>query len=126
MQGESVIFSASAEEARTMRKQLHAARWEAERQRCYTQHRQQRKLAKETWRHVRRHVLCVSKAKVARICGVSRGTVDRWEDPRSWSLPDVAHIGILQSILGGEMMYGYLYSLCGVRSVMDHGQTGRP
>ena len=53
MHGNSMNFSASAEDARTMRKQLHAARWEAERQRCYLQHRRQRKLAKETWRHVR-------------------------------------------------------------------------
>lgn len=104
-----------------IQKQLHAARWEAERQRCYVLHRQQRKLAKETWRHVRRHVLHVSKAKVSRICGVSRGTVDRWEDPRSWSLPDVAHIGILQTVLGGEMMYGYMQALSGRRSVIGRG-----
>jgi len=101
-------------------KQLHAARWEAERQHCYVLHKQQRKMAKETWIYVRRKILKVSKAKVARICGVSRGTVDRWEDPSSWQLPDVGHIGILQSVLGGEMMYGYMQGLCGRRSVLDH------
>jgi len=107
---------------RDIHRQLLAARWEAERQRCYVLHRKQREVAKETWIYVRKRILKISKAKVARICGVSRGTVDRWEDKRSWSLPDVAHIGILQSVLGGEMMYGYMNALCGRRSVLDRGR----
>lgn len=97
-----------------MRKQLLAARWEAERQRCDVQHRKQRRAAKEEWRRVRKDVLKVSKAKVSRICGVSRGTVERWEDMRSWSLPDVAHIGMLCYVLGYEPME-HIYALCGLR-----------
>lgn len=111
------------ENGEEIRRQLHAARWEAERQRCYLIHQSQRRLAKEAWRHVRRKVLHVSKARVARICGVSRGTVDRWDDPNSWQLPDVGHIGVLQSVLGGPMMYEHMHSLCGRRSVMDKCPT---
>ena len=59
-----------------------------------------RRRAKAAWRYMRRCVLRISKAKCAVICGVSRGTVDRWEDPRSDSLPDVAHIGQLAMTLG--------------------------
>jgi len=106
-----------------MRKQLLAARWEAERQRCYVQHRRIRQEAKRHWIYVRKNILKISKARVARICGVSRGTVERWEDMRSWSMPDVAHIGTLQTVLGGAMMYEYIYGLCGVRSVLDRGRA---
>lgn len=59
-----------------------------------------RRRAKAGWRYIRRSVLRISKAECARICCVSRGTVERWEDPRSDSLPDVGHIGQLAMTLG--------------------------
>ena len=34
----------------------------------------------------------ISQARVARLCGVSRSTVQRWDDPSSKQLPDVSQL----------------------------------
>ena len=101
-----------------IRRTLRRMRYDAEKDRCYRTHRRLRKAAKEEWQYVRRHILHISKAKVARICGVSRGTVDRWESMRSWSMPDLVHIGLLHEEVGGELI-GHVYRLMGIRSVLD-------
>lgn len=59
-----------------------------------------RRRSKGGWRYVRKRILRISKAECARICCVSRGTVDRWEDPRFDSLPDIGHLGQLAMTLG--------------------------
>ena len=46
----------------------------------------------------------ISKAKAARICGVSRTTVQRWEDPGSSSLPDIGHMAALARQYGWTLM----------------------
>ena len=48
--------------------------------------------AKTRWRYLRREVLSISQARVARLCDVSRGTVARWESPDSRMLQDVGSI----------------------------------
>lgn len=50
-----------------------------------------RMLVKSRWRYWRR-MQELSQAKVARICGVSRSVVARWEDPGSASVPDVVQL----------------------------------
>lgn len=47
---------------------------------------------KTRWRYLRREVLGISQARVARLCNVSRGTVARWESSGSGMLPDVGSI----------------------------------
>lgn len=54
--------------------------------------------AKLRWRYLRREVLGISQATTARLCGVSRGTVARWESPESRMMPDVGTILILCEI----------------------------
>lgn len=55
--------------------------------------------AKTRWRYLRREVLCISQARLARLCGVSRGTVARWESSNSGMLPDVGSILILCDVM---------------------------
>jgi len=55
--------------------------------------------AKTRWRYLRREVLCLSQARVAWICDVSRGTVARWESPESGMLPDVGSILALCEVM---------------------------
>ncbi|MED9821081.1 MAG: helix-turn-helix transcriptional regulator [Christensenellales bacterium] len=55
--------------------------------------------AKTRWRYLRRQVLGISQARVARLCNVSRGTVARWESPESRMLPDVGSILVLCEIM---------------------------
>lgn len=55
--------------------------------------------AKTRWRYLRRQVLGISQAHVARLCDVSRGTVARWESPESRMLPDVGSILTLCEIM---------------------------
>ena len=55
----------------------------------------QRQRCAVSWQSVRKTVLKISKRRVAALCGVSRATVDRWEDPASDSLPDLGHISAL-------------------------------
>lgn len=55
--------------------------------------------AKTRWRYLRRQVLGISQARVARLCDVSRGTVARWESPESRMLPDVGSILTLCEIM---------------------------
>lgn len=82
---------------------------ERERERYRQQAAPIRRRATSGWRYVRKNVLKISKAKCARICGVSRGTVDRWEDLRSSSLPDTGHLGQLADELGyGLIAEAYL------------------
>lgn len=50
-----------------------------------------RELIKGRWRYWRR-MQEISQARVARLCGVSRSTVARWDDPSSKQLPDVAQL----------------------------------
>lgn len=47
---------------------------------------------KTRWRYLRREVICISQADAARLCGVSRSTVARWEDAESRMLPDIGSI----------------------------------
>ena len=54
--------------------------------------------AKTRWRYLRRQVFGISQATAARLCGVSRGTVARWESPESRMLPDVGSILVLCEI----------------------------
>ena len=54
-----------------------------------------RRQASRNFRYIRRKLLRMNKSRVARVCGVSRNTVRRWEDPEDNSLPDVGHIGTL-------------------------------
>ena len=54
------------------------------------------------WRHVRRDVLGISKARAAQLCGVSRGTVTRWEDPKSDSVPSVVDLATFADRAGYE------------------------
>lgn len=54
-----------------------------------------RRRASRNFRYIRRKLLRMNKSRVARVCGVSRNTVRRWEDPEDNSLPDVGHIGAL-------------------------------
>lgn len=54
--------------------------------------------AKTRWRYLRRQVFGMSQAHTARLCGVSRGTVARWESPESRMLPDVGSILVLCEI----------------------------
>lgn len=49
-----------------------------------------------------RRELRLSKAQLARICGVSRNTVERWEDPASPSTPDAAQLGALVAECGPD------------------------
>lgn len=44
------------------------------------------------WRHVRRELMGISKARAAQMAGVSRGTVDRWENLNSDSVPSVVDL----------------------------------
>lgn len=53
-----------------------------------------RKLVKGSWRNWRR-MQEISQARAARLCGVSRSTVQRWDDPGSKQLPDVAQLATL-------------------------------
>ena len=48
--------------------------------------------AKTRWRYLRRQVFGISQARVARLCGVSRSTVVRWESSCSGMLPDIGSI----------------------------------
>lgn len=50
---------------------------------------------KTRWRYLRREVLNLSQAHAARLCGVSRGTVVRWESPESEMLPDIGSMIVL-------------------------------
>lgn len=50
-----------------------------------------RKLMKGRWRYWRR-MQEISQTRVARLCGVSRSTVQRWDDPGSKQLPDVCQL----------------------------------
>lgn len=52
--------------------------------------------------HLLRKELKLSKAEMARICGVSRNTLERWEDPASDSTPDAAQIGALVTECGTD------------------------
>lgn len=62
----------------------------------YTEDAQrQRERCSVSFQFVRRHVFGMSKRQCAEVCGVSRKTVDRWEDSGSDSLPDIGHIGQL-------------------------------
>lgn len=61
--------------------------------------RRARLKAKTRWRYLRRQVLGISQARVARLCDVSRGTVARWESPESRMLPDVGSILTLCEIM---------------------------
>ena len=54
-----------------------------------------RRRASRNFRYIRRKLLRMNKSRVARVCGVSRNTVRRWEDPSCAALPDVGHIGAL-------------------------------
>lgn len=54
--------------------------------------------AKTRWRYLRRQVFGISQSTTARLCGVSRGTVARWESPDSRMLPDVGSILVLCEI----------------------------
>ena len=55
---------------------------------------ERRQLVKGRWRYWRR-MQEISQARVARLCGVSRSTVARWDDPSSKQLPDVAQLVIV-------------------------------
>ena len=46
---------------------------------------------KGRWRYWRR-MQEISQRRVAQLCGVSRSTVQRWDDPSSQQLPDVAQL----------------------------------
>lgn len=50
-----------------------------------------RELIKGRWRYWRR-MQEISQRRVAQLCGVSRSTVQRWDDPSSQQLPDVAQL----------------------------------
>ena len=54
-----------------------------------------RRRASRNFRYIRRKLLRMNKSRVARVCGGSRNTVRRWEDPSCAALPDVGHIGAL-------------------------------
>lgn len=87
-----------------VRRQLRRMRWERETEQLRREAAQQRRRAKVGWRRVRKYVLRISKAKAARICGVSRTTVQRWEDPGSSSLPDIGHMAALARQYGWTLM----------------------
>ena len=53
-----------------------------------------RQLIKGRWRYWRR-LQEISQARAARLCGVSRSTVQRWDDPSSDQLPDVAQLATI-------------------------------
>lgn len=57
---------------------------------------------KAGWRHVRRDVLGISKARAAQMCGVSRGTVARWEDSKTNSVPSVVDLATFADRAGYE------------------------
>lgn len=50
-----------------------------------------RELIKGRWRYWRR-MQEISQRRVAQLCGVSRSTAQRWDDPSSQQLPDVAQL----------------------------------
>ena len=50
-----------------------------------------RTLIKGRWRYWRK-MQEISQARVARLCGVSRATVARWDDPKCRLLPDVSQL----------------------------------
>lgn len=79
--------------------------------------RRRRLKAKTSWRHIRRNVLRVSQARIASICGVSRGTVARWESPDSDKLPDVAQIGMICAALGYEASHMIGWIVGGMREI---------
>lgn len=60
---------------------------------------------KAGWRHVRRDVLGISKARAALMCGVSRGTVTRWEDPKTDSVPTVVDLATFADRAGYERVH---------------------
>lgn len=57
---------------------------------------------KAGWRHVRRDVMGISKARAAYLAGVSRGTVDRWEDVSTDSVPSVVNVATFADRAGYE------------------------
>lgn len=77
-----------------------------------------RRRASSGVRYYRRRILRISKARAARICGVSRETVARWEDPESSSLPDVGHLGTLTAVIGGDVMH-FVWVLFGREEIKD-------
>lgn len=53
-----------------------------------------RMLVKGRWRYWRR-MQRLSQARIARICGMSRSVVARWEDPSSAAVPDVVELTMI-------------------------------
>ena len=101
-----------------VKEELRRLRWQQERERGQRTAAPIRRRASLNWRYLRRKVFRISKSRTARICGVSRNTVARWEDPASDSLPDVGHIGTLVRVIGGPVMCEF-FVLCGLEDRQD-------
>lgn len=101
-----------------VKEELRRLRWQQERERSQRTAAPIRRRASLNWRYVRRKVFRINKSRVARICGVSRNTVARWENPASDSLPDVGHIGTLIRVIGGPVMSEF-FVLCGLEERRD-------
>ena len=97
---------------------LRRMRWERETARYRAHALPIRRQASEGFAYVRRHVLRISKAKCARMCGVSRQTVTRWENPQETALPDVGHIGLLAHVYGYEVLI-HGRAVFGLEAVQD-------
>lgn len=55
-----------------------------------------------SWRYFRRQLLGHSQRRVARLCGIGRGTVARWESAQSRELPDIGDIVALAGAMRVE------------------------
>lgn len=54
------------------------------------------------WRYFRRQLIGHSQRRVARLCGISRGAVARWESAASRELPDIGDIVALAGAMRVE------------------------
>lgn len=54
------------------------------------------------WRYFRRQLIGYSQRRAARLCGVSRGAVARWESAQSRELPDIGDIVALAGAMRVE------------------------
>lgn len=72
-----------------------------------------RDLIKGRWRYWRR-LQELSQARVARICGVSRSTVARWDDPSCGRLPDVAQVTLIANAIRVKPDAALLYMIRGI------------
>lgn len=77
---------------------------------------ERRLLVKGRWRYWRR-MQEISQTRVARLCGVSRSTVQRWDDPSSKQLPDVAQLATVCEALRIKPDMALLFLLGGAAGV---------